>query len=100
MAIPTEHAWREYAVFLRGPTGLNTFAFGTRDAYRSSVQHKGLISVFPEPGDNPADDFGITTGGGFTVEIADEGDEDWYLLLPDGSPLLLADDSGFIILGY
>lgn len=100
MATPIEHAWREYAAFLRGPVGLNTFGFGTVDAYRAGVQHVGLLQVFPEPSDSSVDDFGIQRGGGFTVEIADEPDDaDWFWLWDDGSRILW-DDGERIILEY
>lgn len=99
MPTPTEP--RGYQVFLRGPVGLNTHAFGTEAAYRGGVRHQPLIAEFPEPSDNQPDDFGIQGGGGFTVEIADEvGDLDWFLLLEDLSWLLLEDGSGRIILEY
>ncbi len=98
MATPTEHAKREYEVFLRGPADVNTFAFGTVDAYRSSVQHLGLLSIIPEPVDNPLNDFGIQEGGGFTVEIVDDAATSWYWLWPDGTRITLEDGSGSWIL--
>jgi hypothetical protein len=97
MATPTEHATRAYEAFLRGPADLNTFAFGTVDAYRGGVQHHRGIVGFPEPVDNPLNDFGIQQGGGFAVEIADEGANDWFLLREDGSFLLREDGSKFIL---
>lgn len=104
MATPTEHGKREYEAFLRGPVGLNTFAFGTIDAYRNGVQHQGLLAVVPEPADNPLDDFGIQEGGGFTVVISDEidgaGELDWFLLQENGDRIILEDDSGQIILEH
>jgi hypothetical protein len=101
MATPTEHAWREYEAFLRGPIGVNTFAFGTVSAFRSSVQHIGLLAIFPEPTDAVTDDFGIQPAQTFMVEIADEtDDDDWYITLEDGSRLLLEDGSGALIMEY
>jgi hypothetical protein len=98
MAIPTEHQSRAYHAFLRGPVGLNTFAFGTVDAYRGGVQHQALIAEFPDPEDNPLNDFGIQQGGGFTVEIVDEpGTDDWLLTLEDGYFLLLEDGSRIVM---
>lgn len=98
MAFPTDHAWREYQAFLRGPVGFNSFAFGTVDAFRAGVQHLGLIITFPEPTENTSDDFGIQQSGGFTVEIADESDDsDWYILQEDLSRILLEDLSGALI---
>jgi hypothetical protein len=99
MAIPTEHAKRDYLAFLRGPVGTNSFAFGSVAEYRGGVQHHGLVAKFPEPGDNPMSDFGIQAGGGFTVEISDEieGDGllDWFLLQEDETYLLLEDNTRF-----
>jgi hypothetical protein len=89
--MPTEHLRRDYEAFLRGPVATKTFAFGTVDAYRSGVQHHGLLAIFPEPSDGNDDDFGIVAPGGFTVEIADEGDQDWFLLWEDGTYILWED---------
>jgi hypothetical protein len=101
MPTPTEHAWRETWAFLRGPVGVDTFAFGTVDAYRNGVQHAPLLQEFPEPSDNSTDAFGIQAGGGFTVEIADElVDNDWYLLQEDFSRIVLEDGSGALIMEY
>lgn len=97
MATPTDR--RDYAAFLRGPVATNTFAYGTVDDVRSGVQHHGLMGVFPEPADGNDDDFGIIAPGGFTVEIADEGDDDWFLLAEDGS-YILREDQTRIILEY
>jgi hypothetical protein len=100
MAIPTEHLSRAVQAFLRGPVGLNTFGFGTVDAYRGGVQHMGLMAEFPAPQDNPLNDFGIQTGGGFTVELMDEpGTADWFLTLEDGY-CLLAEDGSRLVMEY
>jgi hypothetical protein len=49
----------------------------------------------PSPDDSALNDFGLVMPGGFTVEIADEAtDADWYILLEDGSRILLEDGSG------
>lgn len=102
MPTPVENVKRDYAVYLRGPVGFNTFGFSLVDAYRAGVQHLGLMSVIPAPVDNEQDDFGILVGGGFTAEIADEdGTADWYLLMEDGfSHLLMEDGSGSLIMEY
>jgi hypothetical protein len=104
MATPTPHDKREYEAFLRGPAAVNTFAFGTVDAYRSSVQHHGQLAVIPEPAENPLSDFGIQEGGGFTVVISDEvagdGVLDWFLLMEGGAGYILAEDGSKIILEY
>lgn len=94
MATPTDP--RDYEVYLRGPVGLDTFAFGTVDAYRGGMQHHGLMSMFPAPSENAVTDFGIMQGGGFTVEIADEGELDWFLLWEDGSYILWTDQTRII----
>lgn len=98
--MPDEHLRRDYAAFLRGPVATKTFAYGTVEDFRSGVQHHGLMAVFPEPADGNDDDFGVVAPGGFTVEIADEGDADWFLLQEDESFLILEDGSGKIILEY
>lgn len=100
MAAPISHGSREASAFLRGPVGVNTFALGTVEALRGGVQHRGLLISFPEPTDNPPNDFGIQQSGGFTVEIADEGEEDWWLMQEDGSRFVLEDDSGVLIMEY
>lgn len=85
---------RDYEAFLRGPVNTNTFAYGTVDAFRAGVQHHGRMTVFPEPSDGGDDDeFGIVAAGGFNVEIADEGDADWFLLWEDGSYILWEDQT-------
>jgi hypothetical protein len=101
MPTPIESASREYQAFLRIPAGANAFAFGTVEAFRNGVWHQGLLSAVPEPADNSSGAFGIQTGGGFTVEIADESsDEDWFLLDENHELLILEDGSGFLILEY
>ncbi len=86
--MPTPTDRRDYEVFLRGPVGLNTFAYGTVDAYRAGVQHQGRLAFFPEPADDGLDDFGILLSGGFIVEIVDEeGEPDWPILDEAGDPI-------------
>lgn len=110
MATPTDP--RDYEAYLRGPLGLNTFRLctnNTPNAYRGGVQHDPRLSIFPEPADEGPDDFGIVTGGSFTVEIADEDraggidglGPDWFLMLEDGSGNLVLDDgSGRLVQEY
>jgi hypothetical protein len=101
LATPTEHAKREYAVYLRGPVPSNAFAFSLVDAYRAGVQHLGRLAAIPEPADSMESDFGILVGGGFTVEIADEeGTADWFLLFESGDRILLENGSGVLTLEY
>jgi hypothetical protein len=45
--------------------------YGTRDAYRLGGDHIGRLSVFPEPQDAFANDFGIQESGKVTVRIVD-----------------------------
>lgn len=95
-----EHNRREYEVYLRGPVGLNTFGFcttNTSNAYRAGVQHQPLMATFPEPSQDFDEEFGLMAPSGFTVEIADEGTEDWFLLLEDGSLLLQEDLYRFVM---
>jgi hypothetical protein len=100
MPTPVENVKRDYAVYLRGPVGYNTFGFALTDSYRSGVHHLGLMSAIPAAVDNMADDFGIMVGGGFMVEIADEdGTADWYLLQEnDAGRILMEDGSGYLIM--
>lgn len=101
MATPTEHAWREYLAFLRAPVPSAMFRFGTVDEYRGGLQHIGQIATIPAPDDSALNDFGMLQSGGFTVEIADEpANDDWYLLLEDGSRIVLEDGSGDLIMEY
>src|SRR5258706_10646609 len=108
MAQLDDRLQRDYEVYLHGPVGVNTCAFGTVAAVRSGVQHVALLSIFPEPADNGSDDFGIQEPGNFTVEIADEASEggidglgpDWYLLWEDGTRIVLEDGSGCLIQEY
>jgi hypothetical protein len=101
MAIPTEHASREYLAFLRIPASVAMFRFGTVDQYRGGYQHFGLIAAVPSPDDSALNDFGLVMPGGFTVEIADEpGNDDWYILFEDESRILLEDGSGDFIMEY
>lgn len=96
MATPTEHGSRDYAAYLRGPAGLNTYAFTTTSGpagVRNGIAHSPQISVFPAPIDSAPDTFGIMTIETFDVEIFDEPtDDDWPLLAEDGEFLL--DETG------
>lgn len=97
MATPTEHTSRDYAAFLSGPAGFDTYAFTTStdpaQAVRNGIAYSPQIVDFPAPADNAPDDFGIIASGSFEVEIADEPtDEDWPLLDSSGNFLLA--DSG------
>jgi hypothetical protein len=96
MAAPPEHSSRSYRAFVRGPAGINTYAFGTVDEYRDGVQHIGLLADFPTPSDNAPDDFGILSGGSFTVELADQEAGDENVLDEDGAPILDEDGTNII----
>lgn len=111
MATPLEHVWREYAFYLRGPAGLNTYGFTTQSnaqRYRAGVDHQPLIVGFPAPSDSAPDDFGILASGAFDVEIFDEPaiggidglGADWHLLTSSSDRIVLGDASGCLILGY
>jgi hypothetical protein len=63
---------REYEAYLRAPGGGITLRrYGTRDAYRLGGDHVGRMSVFPEPADAFAGDFGIQESGQVTVQLVD-----------------------------
>lgn len=88
MPEPPELVGRDYDAFLRGPVGTDTFCFGTRAAWRNSLEHAPRLSVHPAPSDPGESEFGIVGAGTFKVEIADEDDVDWFLEWPDGSFIL------------
>lgn len=95
--IPVESRGRVYKTYLRGPAPTWAFAFAGVDDYRAGREYRGLLVSFPEPEDNAGDDFGIQSGGGFTVEIADEADDtDWLWLWEDGSRILWEDGSRIV----
>jgi hypothetical protein len=100
MAAPDPEAKRGYAAFLRGPVGLNTFAFGTVSAYRSGVQHEARLAVFPEPVDAELDDFGILAPGGFTVEIADEEGLSEWPILDELGEIVLDEAGSYVVEEY
>lgn len=105
MPTPTEHVRRDYAAFLRGPAGSNTYAFtSTSDpdlCTRAGVFHAPQMAAFPAPSDTAPDDFGIIAGTTFDVEIFDEQtDDDWPLLDSNGDFLLADDGSGQLVQDY
>ena len=101
MAFPTDHDWREYTVYIRGPAGLNTYAFATRDDYRSGVQHLGQIRVIPAPTDAASNDFGLQAAGSFELEVSDEPtDDDWPITDQTGEFLLQQDGTAQLVQNY
>lgn len=62
---------RSYEVYLRGPAGAVTDAFGTFDGYRYGLQHLGRMAEIPTPQDASVDERGIQEAGEFSVRIAD-----------------------------
>jgi hypothetical protein len=104
MATPTEHASRDYAAYLRGPAGLNTYAFTTTSSpasVRSGIAHSPQISVIPAPIDSAPDTFGIMTIETFDVEIFDEpNDDDWPILDQTGDFIQSNDGTAYLVQNY
>lgn len=101
MATPIESASRETQAFLRAPAGDNTYCLATVETVRNGLQYSGRILDFPAPQDNAVDDFGIQQGGGFTVEIADEpNDDEWPILDQAGDFMQTNDGTGILVQNY
>lgn len=104
MATPTEHVWREFAVFLRGPDGLDTFAFTTTttaEAVRDGIAHAPQIVEPPTPADNAPDDFGILAASSFEVELVDEPtDDDWPILDHNGDLIQTHNGTDYVVQDY
>jgi hypothetical protein len=64
----------ETITFLSGPVGSPTHRFATSDSLLDGEWHKGALVAPAALTDNKTDDFGLQTGGDFSVEIVDPPD--------------------------